>query len=49
MVLAFGWHVTRSEYPNMVFNAILTGSLGFVAYGRWRLHPIAARDGVSAA
>jgi uncharacterized membrane protein len=48
MVLAFGWHVTRSEYPNMVFNAILAGSLGFVAYGRWRLHPIPSRGEVAA-
>lgn len=42
MLLAAGFHLTRGEYPNIVFNLILGALAVFVAYGRWRLAPIKA-------
>jgi uncharacterized membrane protein len=40
MLLAAGFHITRREYPNIVFNIILLALAAFVAYGRWVLGPL---------
>jgi uncharacterized membrane protein YphA (DoxX/SURF4 family) len=40
MLLAAGFHATRREYPNIVFNLILVALMAFVAYGRWMLAPL---------
>jgi uncharacterized membrane protein YphA (DoxX/SURF4 family) len=40
MLLAAGFHATRREYPNIVFNLILLALTAFVAYGRWMLAPL---------
>ena len=40
MLLAAGFHLTRGEYPNIVFTLILGALAAFVAYGRWRLVPL---------
>jgi uncharacterized membrane protein len=40
MVLAIGFHVTRREYPNVVFNAVLLALAAFVAYGRFAVAPL---------
>ena len=42
MLLAAGFHLTRGEYPNIVFNLILGALAAFVAYGRWRMAPLKA-------
>ncbi len=39
MLLAAGFHLTRGEYPNIIFTLILGALAAFVAYGRWRLVP----------
>jgi uncharacterized membrane protein YphA (DoxX/SURF4 family) len=44
MVGAAVWHVTRSEFTNIVSNVIMGGLAGFVAYGRWRLSPLRGRE-----
>ncbi len=43
MLGAAVWHLSRSEFPNIVMNLILAGLAGFVAYGRWRLNPLKSR------
>lgn len=43
MLLAAVFHLTRGEYPNIVFNVILGALAVFVAYGRWRMAPVKAR------
>jgi uncharacterized membrane protein len=40
MVLAIGFHVTRREYPNVVFNVVLLVLAAFVAYGRIAVAPL---------
>lgn len=40
MILAMGFHITRGEYPNIVFNLVLFALAAFVAYGRWVLSPL---------
>ncbi len=44
MVGALTWHVQRGEVQNIVLNIILAVLVGFVAYGRWRLSPLADRN-----
>jgi len=39
MLLAAAFHLTRREYPNIVFNLILFALASFVAYGRFVLVP----------
>ena len=39
MAGAIVYHVSRSETQNIFFNVVLIAVLGFVAYGRYRLHP----------
>ena len=35
MILAAVYHLTRREYPNIVFNLVLVALAAFVAYGRF--------------
>lgn len=44
MVLALLFHVTRGEVLNIGFTATFGVLAAFVAYGRWRLHPLPGRD-----
>jgi hypothetical protein len=37
MALAFGFHVARKEYPNLLPNTVLFLLAAFVAWGRWDL------------
>ncbi|MEV0150762.1 MULTISPECIES: DoxX family protein [unclassified Nonomuraea] len=41
MILAAGFHVTRSEYELVPANLLLGGVVAFIAVGRWKLRPIA--------
>lgn len=43
MALAILFHVTRGEILNIGFNAAFGALAAFVAYGRWRLHPLPGR------
>jgi putative oxidoreductase len=43
MVLAAGWHASRGEVQNVVTNIVVLAVLAFVAYVRWRKHPLPAR------
>jgi uncharacterized membrane protein YphA (DoxX/SURF4 family) len=40
---AAAWHLPRGEVPNIVMNLVLAAVAGFVAYGRWKLHPLRDR------
>ena len=42
MVSAAVWHATRGEYQSIVGNLVVALLLTFVAYVRFRLHPIEA-------
>ncbi len=44
MVGAIVYHIGRSETQNIFFNVVLIAILGFIAYGRYRLHPHVSRD-----
>lgn len=44
MIGALGWHTTRGEFQNIGFNVLLAVLSAFVAYGRWRLHPLTDRN-----
>jgi VIT1/CCC1 family predicted Fe2+/Mn2+ transporter len=44
MVGAVVWHATRGEGASIAQNVIIGALLASVAYGRWKLYPIAARD-----
>lgn len=39
------WHVDRGELQNVAINIFNVVVLAYIAYGRWRLVPIAARSG----
>ena len=43
MVGAMIWHFPREEYMSIGMNVFLAVLAGFVAYGRWRLVPLAER------
>jgi putative oxidoreductase len=43
MVLAAGTHVSYREYASVAPNVVLGGLAAFVAWGRLKRHPIAAR------
>ena len=34
------WHLGRGEYPNILMNLLLAALAAFLAYARWRLHPL---------
>ncbi|MCL5996174.1 MAG: DoxX family protein [Chloroflexi bacterium] len=40
MLLAAGFHLTRREYPAIVFNLVLMILAAFVAYGRFVIAPL---------
>ncbi len=44
MIGALVWHASRGEGQNIGFNVLLALLAAFVAYGRWRLHPLADRN-----
>jgi uncharacterized membrane protein len=44
MIGAAVWHATRSEGAQIVQNVVIGLLLAFVAYGRWKLEPIAPRN-----
>ena len=44
MVLAAMFHFSRGEYSLIAINALLGGMAAFVAWGRWKKAPIAARS-----
>ena len=44
MIGAIVWHLQRGETSNMMFNVILAVIAGFIAYGRWKLSPLADRS-----
>jgi uncharacterized membrane protein YphA (DoxX/SURF4 family) len=43
MFLAAGFHLTRGEFGFIVPNLVLLALAAFVAYGRWKIVPIASR------
>lgn len=43
MVAAIFWHVGRDEITNIGINVVNLSMLGYIAYGRTRLVPIASR------
>lgn len=49
MLGAVVFHVGRDEMTNVVTNVVVAGVMAFVAYGRFRLSPIAPRGGGTAA
>jgi uncharacterized membrane protein len=42
MLLAAAWHLSRGEVQNLVSNLVIAVVLAFVAYVRWRRHPLPA-------
>jgi len=44
MIGAIVWHLQRGETGNIMFNVILAVIAGFIAYGRWKLIPLADRS-----
>ncbi len=44
MLGAIVWHLGRGEVQNIAFNVVLAVLVGFTAYGRWRLSPLADRS-----
>ena len=43
MVLGALTHISRGEYPMIIANLVLGGLAAFIAWGRFKLSPIAAR------
>lgn len=43
MVGAAVWHISRGEGTQVVLNVINAAILGFIGYGRQRLHPLGGR------
>ena len=41
MLGALTWHLQRGETQNIAFNIVLAFIVGFIAYGRWKLSPLA--------
>jgi hypothetical protein len=44
MIGAVIYHTRRGEYQNISLNLVLAALLAFVAYGRWKLKPLADRN-----
>jgi uncharacterized membrane protein YphA (DoxX/SURF4 family) len=42
MLLAAGWHLSRGETQNIVSNLVVGALTAFIAYVRWRRHPLPA-------
>jgi uncharacterized membrane protein len=45
MLGAAVWHLPRGEYQNIVGNLVVAAAMAFVAYVRWRRHPLPAGRG----
>lgn len=43
MIGALVWHATRSEGASIGTNVAIAAVMAFIAYGRWKLHPIEAK------
>lgn len=43
MILAAVFHISRGEIPFIIPNLVLLALAAFVAYGRWKIAPIAGR------
>jgi uncharacterized membrane protein YphA (DoxX/SURF4 family) len=44
MVGATFWHLSRGESANIFVNIVLFALTAFIAYGRWRLSPLADKQ-----
>ena len=44
MVLAAIYHFPRGETINIAFNFVLASLSAFIAYGRWKIAPLAVRN-----
>lgn len=44
MLGAAVWHLSRGEGTNIGLNLVNAAVLGFIAYGRWRLSPLAGGE-----
>ena len=44
MLGALTWHLQRGESQNIMFNVVLALIVGFIAYGRWKLSPLADKN-----
>lgn len=44
MAGALVWHASRSEGAQIGTNMLMAALVGFVAYGRWKLVPIEAKN-----
>jgi uncharacterized membrane protein YphA (DoxX/SURF4 family) len=44
MIGAMWWHAQRGEFQNIVLNLVLAAGAAFIAYGRWKLKPLAGRN-----
>lgn len=44
LVFAIAFHIFRGEFPNIILNLVLVALTLYVAYGRRKLVPIAARS-----
>jgi uncharacterized membrane protein len=42
MIFAATWHVPRGEYTQIAGNLFMVAILAFIAYVRWRKHPLSA-------
>lgn len=45
MAGAVVWHLGRGEFLQIILNLVNIAVLGFIAYGRMRLHPLEGRAG----
>ena len=43
MIGAIVWHTQRGEFQNIGLNFVLGFVAAFIAYGRWKLHPLPSR------
>ncbi len=44
MIGAIWWHSQRGEFQSIVLNLLLAAVVAFIAYGRWKLKPLAGRN-----
>ena len=42
MIGAIAWHTQRGEFQNLGMNLVLGILAAFIAYGRWKLHPLSS-------
>ena len=44
MIGAAVWHISRGEISNIIQNLVFAAIFAFIAYGRWRLVPLADKN-----